>query len=337
MRQARGPLAPLYHSFVSDFHGWDRLMLSAAPASKPSAEEAKGDDAEDKGEPVDKADKADKTNATDKAASDKAAGGKAAGDKPAADRPPTPYDPWLQAAKRDWQTDVDATAEFYKFDQAQKDKANKLLQVSFARLQEVPADYDPDIALYRALVARVAKLSSAPGAGEIPFEKARVAAAQKNPLGETGISGSASPLSSAPPVWQAAALEVERLFHDQLDDLVTPEQRQLGYPATSNSRLRTIDTALGWTLMIVGGLLIAGLLTRLAAVVGALFLLSIICAQPPWLADSLQTFTYNQTVEMLALLVLAGVGAGRWGGLDYFVSRVCCRNCCSKKGTGTAP
>ncbi len=90
------------------------------------------------------------------------------------------------------------------------------------------------------------------------------------------------------------------------------------------------------TLMIVGGPSAVGLFTRLAAVVEALFLLSIICAQPPWLADSLQTFTYNQTVEMLALLVLACVGAGRWGGLDFFLSR-CCTGCCSsKKGTGTA-
>jgi hypothetical protein len=54
----------------------------------------------------------------------------------------------------------------------------------------------------------------------------------------------------------------------------------------------------------------------LAAVVGALFLLSVIAAQPPWVTGA--SPTYYQTVECAALLVLAGTGAGRWAGLDYF-------------------
>jgi uncharacterized membrane protein YphA (DoxX/SURF4 family) len=57
-------------------------------------------------------------------------------------------------------------------------------------------------------------------------------------------------------------------------------------------------------------------LTRIAAVVGALFLLGVILSQPPWLSDTAPTMF--QIIEFVALLVLAGTGAGRWAGLDYF-------------------
>ncbi len=362
LKQARGPLGPLYHSLVPDFHGWDRLMLAPLDesktdeAAKPGEDGAAGETGEKGETPASEKPAADK-DAADKTATDKTAADKTAGDNPVAadktasdksaspkappkkaarDAGPSPSDPWLKQVRQDWQADADAAAEFYKFDAAQKEKAAKLLDADSARMREVTDDFESDIVLYRRLVARADRLATVPGVDQIPFEKARAAAVQKNPLGETGISGQASPLSSAPPVWLAAAQDVDKLFHDQLVAVATPEQRQLGLPASANSKLHKLDTALAWTLMIVGGLLIVGLFTRLAALVGALFLLSIICAQPPWLADSLQTFTYNQTVEMLALLVLGAIGAGRWGGLDFFVSR-CCTGCCSsKKGTGTA-
>ena len=43
---------------------------------------------------------------------------------------------------------------------------------------------------------------------------------------------------------------------------------------------------------------------------------SVIASQPPWLAESVTTMP--QCIEFAALLVLAGTGAGRWAGLDYF-------------------
>jgi uncharacterized membrane protein YphA (DoxX/SURF4 family) len=80
----------------------------------------------------------------------------------------------------------------------------------------------------------------------------------------------------------------------------------------------------------VGACLIVGLFARLAAVVGALFLLSIVLTQPPWMAEAIPT--YNQWVEFVAMLTLAAFPVGRWGGLDYFVSRLFCRRCCAAEG-----
>jgi uncharacterized membrane protein YphA (DoxX/SURF4 family) len=73
-------------------------------------------------------------------------------------------------------------------------------------------------------------------------------------------------------------------------------------------------------ILAVGTLLLVGLFTRLACVVGAVFLLSVVMMQPFWVSDAAPTF--NQYVEMFALITLATTQVGRWAGLDYFVHRL---------------
>ena len=89
------------------------------------------------------------------------------------------------------------------------------------------------------------------------------------------------------------------------------------------SDLKRIDTAITWLLIVGGGLLVVGLFTRLSAVVLALFLLTVMATQPPWIAGTVET--YYQGVECVALLVLATSPAGRWAGLDFFVHHVLLR------------
>ncbi|HEX3996996.1 MAG TPA: DoxX family protein [Pirellulales bacterium] len=240
------------------------------------------------------------------------------------------YDAWLKSAVSDWKADITKDAEAYHFTDDQKSKADAILADTKRRMKDDLEDYEPDMRMYRELVARAQAMPLAPGGEVIPNEVARSAAAQQNPLGERGLNGQSSPLATTPAAWQSDAQAVDQYFHDQLRGLLTPEQREMAAPPSAASRLHDIDLAIGWTLMIVGGLLIVGLFTRVAAVVGALFLLSIIFAQPPWLATSVQTYTYNQTVEMLALLALATTPVGRWGGLDYFLG-LCCSGCCRSR------
>jgi uncharacterized membrane protein YphA (DoxX/SURF4 family) len=371
LRQAKGPLADRYQSILPDFHGWNRLML-APLAEQRATETAAGDamPATDAKEPNQKAaaqpdtkaepDTKTATEESDAAAKpsadqtadkhavhEKAAGRHPAKKKAAANATPA-YDAWLKAAHADWAADADRFAEYYHFDDAQKAKAKALVADAVRRVTDGSLDdhgnkvaldglenEEPDIRLYRELVARAQAMPSAPGAGQIPNELARSTAAQQNPLGERGISGQASPLTTLPAAWQANAQAVEQLFHDRLRGLLTKDQREMAVPPSDADRLHRIDLAIGWLLMIVGGLLIVGLFTRLAAVVGALFLLSIICAQPPWLATSVQTYTYNQAVEMLALLALATTPVGRWCGLDFFIGLLC-RRCCRSQATTLA-
>jgi uncharacterized membrane protein YphA (DoxX/SURF4 family) len=88
-------------------------------------------------------------------------------------------------------------------------------------------------------------------------------------------------------------------------------------------RLDWVDFATRWGLVVIGGLLLAGLLTRTACVAGALFLLSLYVAMPPfpWLppnprAEGHYLYINKNLIEMLALLALATTRSGRWLGLD---------------------
>jgi len=76
-------------------------------------------------------------------------------------------------------------------------------------------------------------------------------------------------------------------------------------------------------LVTVGLCLLAGVLTRLACVGGAAFLLMFFLAMPPlpgWpespRAEGHYLFLNKNIIEMLALLALATTRSGRWAGLD---------------------
>ena len=343
LKQAKGPLADQFKSVLPDFHGWDRLMLAPLPDDHPAeakAAEESSDESADAKSPDAKttdAKTSDAKSSDDKTASDSKSAESKSEKKPA-EKPA--YEDWLKVAIVDWRGDVEKYAEYYHFDEKQKAKADSLVNDAIEGIKQGWVDEqrsewvgglkeeEPDIRHYRELVARAQRLSKSPGADEIPNEVARVAAAQQNPLGERGLNGPSSPLATQPAAWMANAQSFDNLFHNRLHDLLTVDQKAMAAPADSN-KLHQIDTAVTWVLLIAGGCLIVGLFTRPAAVVGALFLLSIICTQPPWLASSVQTYTYNQWVEMIALLALATTPVGRWGGLDYFLPRFF-GGCCSR-------
>ncbi|MCA9269909.1 MAG: DoxX family protein, partial [Planctomycetales bacterium] len=97
------------------------------------------------------------------------------------------------------------------------------------------------------------------------------------------------------------------------------------------------DAFIPWFTFLVGVCLVLGLFTRVAAVAGAAFLASVVASQPPFVAGA--SDTNYQIVLLLGLLVCAAVGAGRWGGLDFFLGlccRACCGRCCSGSTSGQA-
>ena len=67
--------------------------------------------------------------------------------------------------------------------------------------------------------------------------------------------------------------------------------------------------------MVIGILLMIGLLTPVASIAAALFLLSVVLSQMPGYPGAAPT--YFQAVEALACLALAGTDAGRYAGLDF--------------------
>ncbi len=121
-----------------------------------------------------------------------------------------------------------------------------------------------------------------------------------------------------------------------LNSIATPEQSSRG-PAKLTKPLRgamdseLIDRIIPYFDLTVGICLILGLFTPIAAWAGVAFLASVLATQPPWFADAAPT--YYQTIEALALAVVATAGAGRHASLD-FIFRALRTSCCPPK-TGT--
>lgn len=86
-------------------------------------------------------------------------------------------------------------------------------------------------------------------------------------------------------------------------------------------QLYWIDTIVPYFDLAVGVLLLVGLFTRLTSLAAAAFLMGIIATQPLWVPDHDPKIIWN-IVEFGALLVLAAMSAGRFGGLDYFLFRL---------------
>lgn len=105
-----------------------------------------------------------------------------------------------------------------------------------------------------------------------------------------------------------------------------PEKMPVPLPMVE-SRSQGLDLAVTYGLAAIGLCLILGFCTRLANLGGAAFLISVLLTQPPWptvwppapevVGHAL--VVDKNFVEMVAMLMLATLPVGRWGGLDYFL------------------
>jgi uncharacterized membrane protein YphA (DoxX/SURF4 family) len=121
-------------------------------------------------------------------------------------------------------------------------------------------------------------------------------------------------------------------FKQDLDDLLDEEQRvraknEPAPPADKPTGVEQVDKMVSYGVTAIGVCLLLGLFTRLASFAGALFLLSIVLAQPDWPglypsphpSVGRSMFVNKEFVEMMAMFALATTRVGRWGGLDFFV------------------
>jgi uncharacterized membrane protein YphA (DoxX/SURF4 family) len=126
----------------------------------------------------------------------------------------------------------------------------------------------------------------------------------------------------------------EQAYVNSLWDLLKPEQKKLGQPAASWNpfrwdRMEQINFAVTFSLTAIGVCLMLGFCTPLAALGGAAFMCFVVMTQPgfpgvyppdsPIVGHAL--LVNKDFVEVLALLVVAATGAGRWAGLDFFYCR----------------
>jgi uncharacterized membrane protein YphA (DoxX/SURF4 family) len=251
LRNATGPLASFYQSYLPDFHGMDEWLHSDRN-EKPS-DAAKG---------------------------------------------------WLGQVESDLENHRQAFAIHYGLNEKQQKQSQAVTANYQARVRSWGNVHSEELANHVHQWRRQHQNRSKAEARDIPFQKERLASGK-------------STLSAEAAGWRTELVALEKEHERALGKLLTAEQKAAGPVARPRTSIDTVDTTMTYVIMAVGALLLLGLFTRTACVVGALFLLSVVSMQPFWVSEALPT--YNQFVEMFALLALATTQVGRWGGLDFFV------------------
>lgn len=222
------------------------------------------------------------------------------------------YQAWVDRIADDWRAIVDKAAAVPGLTADQIHRAKQAFEQRQQELEDYLSGESAAIAEYQHELWRLDQWRAQPEANGAPFQQERIA----KKAAETSATATS---------WVAQVDEMEQSFLSDIHEVLTPEQRTEPVTAatmddalTSPEQARLNRVNLGATILTigVGVCLLLGFFTRLASLAGALFLLSVIATQPPWLATAEPTI--YQTVELAGLLVLAGTGAGRWLGLDYF-------------------
>lgn len=224
-------------------------------------------------------------------------------------------DPEQTAA--DWQGVFDGTARHYGLTDSQKQQAQQRLDNRLTQMREYLAEVKPDIETYFHELDRLETAKGQPGAADMPFQKKRLWDKRK------ALESQAKP-------WLGWLDKAEEDLHRDLADGLTEEQRRLGPAPKRSTGMDTIDKITMYSNVAIGLSLLTGLLSRWAALGGAVFLLSIVLSQPPWpnvyppdppIAGR-SMLVNKEVVELVGLLVVAAVPSGMWGGLDYFLKHL---------------
>ena len=209
-------------------------------------------------------------------------------------------------------------AQHFAFDDQQAQQAEKAFTRRREQLQWYLRDHGEEIEQYFRELDRLEKAEQDEGTRDIAFQRDWIANKSAELRGQLGG-------------WLRDLKELASDYQSDLHALADPEQLRRGNLALSDPGAMWVDFVVKYLILGVGMCLILGLFTRGAAVAGALFLFSVISAQPPWVYGAEETF--YPTAEMLALLVLAATGAGRFAGLDFFIHSLRMRCCPPKHGT----
>lgn len=293
LAQAKGPLAPLYLGHATSDHEWRTKLTSTRENTPLTAEQT-----------------------AERAAWSKDYAKRRADAKEAKQSPPVEFAPhsathdWATQIATDWQNAVSRFSSIAGIGNAQKQEAEKALEVRLGQLSDFVAGIDADVAEYRHELWRLANWNKSPEAGDTPFVDQRI----KTKAAET---------AGKPAAWRKEVRDYEDGLADDLKSILTQEQKNQAATTTAVEdaladahahQLNFINLVTTILTIGVGICLILGLFARLASIAGALFLFGVIASQPFWISTAAPTI--NFCVEFAGLLVLAGTGAGRWWGMD---------------------
>lgn len=224
-----------------------------------------------------------------------------------------------QAVIQRLQRRFDAAVAHYGMSDDQQASLREMLEHRQAQVRELLARQSSEIADYLHELDRWQQKQD-PHLAEVGFQRKRVWDKQQE-------------LRSRAAPWLASLEATERAFEDDVRHFLRPEQKARGTPDEPPTQLDWADRIVTWSNLTIGVCLIAGLFTRLAGAGAALFLLTIVLAQPPWPtiyppdppSAGRSLLVNKEVIEMLACAAMAALPVGRWGGLDFFLHRYAVR------------
>lgn len=201
----------------------------------------------------------------------------------------------------------------YRMTAQQTQRAEALVAARKSQVEDFFRGNEEALATYFHDLDRLEAERQAAGGRHLPYERQRHWDRQQQ-------------LRSQGRGWLNELESMRHALEADLAELLTPEQRALG-PPRDPAGAAPVDRLVTLSNVAIGLCLMVGLLTRFAALSGALFLLMIVLAQPDWptvyppappMAG--QSLIVNKEfVEMMALVALGLSPVGRWGGLDYII------------------
>jgi uncharacterized membrane protein YphA (DoxX/SURF4 family) len=216
---------------------------------------------------------------------------------------------WRESVTASWRKLLDARLKAAPLAADAKAAAERGLEAAGQELAAYCKGIADDLADYRLQVGRLAGNERKPGSQDIPFERERLAKKQKELAGQA-----AGWMKDAAAIGQ----KLVTTWDDQLPDAAA---RSRAAAAVDPSPLWKADRFVSWSLVTIGACLVLGLATKFNAMGGVFFLASVIATQPFWVPGALAT--YDQWVELAALLAIAALPIGGWSGLDFFLKRWC--------------
>lgn len=210
-------------------------------------------------------------------------------------------------------------SEHYQITQEQQALAERIVAVRKTQLDEYLAEHRAEIEDYLHELTRLDAARAQP-TRDIPFQQKRIWDKK------TELQGKANG-------WLAEIDRINEELDRDLNGLLDADQRRRGSPVTPLTTVQKVDLLVKYSNIAIGACLIAGLFTRFASLSGALFLLSIVLAQPDWPglyppphpSTGRSLIVTKEFIEMMALFALAATHVGRWGGLDFFIHQLIVR------------
>lgn len=217
-------------------------------------------------------------------------------------------DDWKRSVREGWEKTLAAREKLVPLGPEQQAGARDALAAAAASLDDLVASWGEDLFDYRLQTGRLRAAEGLAASSQIPYARDRVAKQRRELAGRQAG-------------WMREADAITDKLTADWNAALSREQAARIAALTPPSRLWQADRFVAWSLVTIGAALVVGFLVKFMAMGGVAFLSSVVASQPFWITGAAPT--YDQWVELAALLVIACMPVGGWSGLDYFL-RSCC-------------